>query len=388
MASPFSQRSAVAKAEIRQGDYIAAMLAMSPDSDIASDRPKVLKLLSKDKTFKSSLISQINSISDSRQDPFEQAAQAAILAERVGIFTVEERDAAIQAVVATFSRGVISGTLVADISVSQIILHSVNTVDVNIKLLTNSIRLFQHQRITDDEFTGLLDFAQTRDGSVALIKLLSDNLSRMNYRRAALLGSVATFDGKFAAKRLIDATTKIYFDLQSTDGLIPLDLKTALLSDEYLQVVMAAANADVIVKLRQLALVMEKLDESTQTVAYRQSQVNMLAAALLMPDNATYQFEYSRGGFQYEYAFSLTIVRNGLPGQETLIRDNGQLVWSECKNQRIVNVFGGIQPAGFVANREMQDMCGSTQPRVNLAAMRGIIVGKLASGIASVGLEK
>lgn len=202
------------------------------------------------------------------------------------------------------------------------------------------------------------------------------------------MGSVASFDATFATQRLAEETTTVYFDLQSTDGLIPLDLKAALAKDEFLKVVDRAENAEVVVKLRQLALALEKMDESTRTVAYQQYQVNMLAAVLLMPDNATYQFEYSQGGYQYEFAFDLKLTRPGAAAQEILIRDSGQQTWSECKNQRIVNVFGGTQPASFNANAEMQSMCGNARPRITLAAMRSLVVRKLATEIASIGLKK
>jgi hypothetical protein len=389
-ASPFSQRSGIAKDDIKRSDYLAAVLVMEPDIITGTDRDKILKLYGRDKNFKSALTTQIGAASGASAAIYENAVKAASLAQLVGLITPDERDTVIQTVRANFSRDVLGGALPAGIEVSESILAGVNTEQINHRLLANTLarlKIQKVQRVTDLQFSRLVIFARTRDGSVNLVKALTDSLQELTYSRGALVGSVADYDRAFANKRLAEATTRVFLDLQSSDGLIPLDLKAAISSDEFLQIVLKPEDADVIVELRQLALAVEKLDTDARTVSYQAYQVNFLTM-LMMPENATYQFEFNRGGYQYEYAFNLKITKLGVVGGETLIRDQDKLTWSECKNQRIVNVFGGTLAAPSIANAEMQSLCANPQARVDQSAVRAHIVRQLASQMTSVGLKK
>lgn len=388
VASQFSTDRDLANAALKKNDYVVAVLDMSGEINNVADRPKVLKLLQHTKGFNAALISQIHSVSGRHWRKYEQSAEAAILAEQIGALTDSERDDAIKAVAAVFATGVVAKTIDTDLSGAGVLLSKVDEPAFNRQLLDNAIVDLKGRRITDYDFRALADFAHRRSGAADLTEALSAALPSLTFERGALVGSVQAFNPAFAAQRIEDTTFKIYIDAQSTDGLLIVDLKKTLEGRENLRSVYKPEDADVVVTLRQLALDVEKLDENTKTVSYQQYEVKLLAAVLLMPRNATYQFEYSEGGYQYEYAFDLKLGRRKSGDSQRVIRDSGRITWSSCKNMRIVNVFGGTQPASFIANQGMQSMCAANRERVDQAEVRAHIVEGLTDQIDNADMRK
>ena len=124
------------------------------------------------------------------------------------------------------------------------------------------------------------------------------------------------------------------------------------------------------------------LPPETETIRYAQYQVNFLAGALLMPDNATYQYEYTRGGYEIEYAFEVTVERNGAT-QSLLLRDRRSERWAKCSGARVVNVFGGAQPASWEANADMAGRCRSGGEQRSIGDVRRGLAADLAAQIAN-----
>jgi len=387
-ASQFSDDQNVANAALKKGDYIAAILAMAGEIDTERDQAKVLRLMERTKDFGPQLVAQIRAVSGPDWRPYEQAAEAATGAGKIGALTPTDRDEAIKGVADNFAAGVVAKKIDADISGPELLNSLVDEPEFNRQILEDSIARLKGVTISDGEFSVLTDFIAHKNGSVELTKILSAALPKLTFEPAALKDSVQHFDSEFAAKKLEQSTIKVFVDAQSSDGLIPLDLKTALSSRDNLVLTDTPSQAEVTVTVRQLALDVEKLDESNRTVSYAQYQVNFAAAVLLMPQNATYQFEYSQGGYEYEYAFDVALVRKDGSKSDRVVRDKGKLEWSSCKNMRIVNVFGGSQPAGFMANADMRNLCSDTPGHADQGDVRSQIVERLASEIDGSEMHK
>lgn len=122
----------------------------------------------------------------------------------------------------------------------------------------------------------------------------------------------------------------------------------------------------------------------TETVSYRYTEVNVLAAVLLMPENATYHYEYSTGGVELSYAFEVKATGKGVTPSDDLVRDRAAREWHSCSNSRVQNVYGGIQRADFVANDHMQRLCGSAGSPPSPDALRLEAIGKLVAAIGRI----
>ncbi len=119
--------------------------------------------------------------------------------------------------------------------------------------------------------------------------------------------------------------------------------------------------------------------ESSQTISYAQHQVNLLGAVLLMPDNATYSYDLIKGGASLSYAFEVKGV-----GGDKLVRNSINRSHSRCQNARIVNVFGGVSPAEFVANDHMRTTCSGGGSPVDPDSMRREAMRAVADAVLQI----
>lgn len=139
------------------------------------------------------------------------------------------------------------------------------------------------------------------------------------------------------------------------------------------------------------ALVIEKsifeINDSgsrTETVIYANHQVNLFSAALLMPKGASYHVDVERSEIVLQYAYFV----QALDGPSDPVRREGRLssLRTRCMNPRIVNVFGGVTSAGFVANEQMKQMCeapqGASRQDLESQASRALL-GAIAEALRS-----
>lgn len=115
------------------------------------------------------------------------------------------------------------------------------------------------------------------------------------------------------------------------------------------------------VSVKQRELLERERQERTQTIRYGQHQLNMLGAVFYMPNNATYAYDLTTGGIDIQYSYWIRITRGGNTVFEDSVSGTAKADYGFCTDARIQNVFGGIEPAPFIANSDMQQRCTQKQ---------------------------
>lgn len=111
-------------------------------------------------------------------------------------------------------------------------------------------------------------------------------------------------------------------------------------------------------------------------------EVNIIAAVILMPRNASYMYEVISGGAKISYAYEITAFNeNDQKIYNKLIRNNISETYKRCQNQRIQNVFGGVEKATFIANKNMERECNNGNSDVDIDALRLRINYEIIDGI-------
>ena len=188
-------------------------------------------------------------------------------------------------------------------------------------------------------------------------------------------GFVSTIDASVAERLVERATTSVY--LQGNDPLLLDDLRRSLRNADGIRIAQSRRQAEAVVTVDKLRWDEHEPAERTQTVTYATHQVNLAAAILLMPRNATYQYEHMQGRLELEYGIRVTVASS--PGWEHLIRGTESRTYSSCANARIRNVFGGVQPASFMANSHMQSLCGAGASRPTMRQLRQSAVRRIGN---------
>lgn len=198
-----------------------------------------------------------------------------------------------------------------------------------------------------------------------------------------LRDSIAPVFPEYAEQAIRSRTTPVALEVSPADPLLVQDLRARLSRHPELIFVEGREQAKLLIRVSKLRF--EEVDdpERTRTITYADYQVNPLAAVLLMPKNASYQFEHTSGRAMIEYAFQLSAEIDG-EASERLLRDTIERVYSACSNARIQNVFGGVQPATFQANAEMERLCSGRSGPVRARDLRGDVLERLVAEIESL----
>lgn len=235
--------------------------------------------------------------------------------------------------------------------------------------------------LSRDEADAVIAFVKARAGTDGLQQHLARKLLASRPSIAALKGPIQALYPEYAREQLKVRITPIHLTAQG-DQLFGLNLKDALGRLDNLNVMPTPEQARARVHIKELAMTIAALPPETETIRYAQYQVSFLAGALLMPDNATYQYEYTRGGYEIEYAFEVTVERNGTT-QSLLLRDRRSERWAKCSGARVVNVFGGTQPASWEANADMAGRCRNGGEQRSIGDVRRGLAADLAAQIAN-----
>lgn len=185
----------------------------------------------------------------------------------------------------------------------------------------------------------------------------------------------------FAEKRLAALSVRVHLETTPHDRLLLEDLLIRLRVRDGLILVGAGDKADLRVTVAQLRWDLTQLPPRTETVIYRATEVTYFAAFLSMPRDASYAFDRTTGGMQLNYAFEIEAWRGGHRLSDKLLRDRFSEDYVQCSNARILNRFGGIKRADFVANEHMQAACAGQSSASDPDAIRGRIVGRIADEI-------
>lgn len=205
-------------------------------------------------------------------------------------------------------------------------------------------------------------------------------LPSINIRRDEL-DEVAKLYPAFAAARKEATMVRVQLKVKNGDRLFADDIQQMLRAN--------LKGVDWVTELGPKVLVLgiervrhdeRTLPERTQTITYAQHQVSLLSAALLMPRNASYLYEVISGGAEIEYGYVVDAVADGKTVYDKVIRGRVGGEYQRCQNARIQNVFGGVNPADFVANDDQQQRCSGASA-ASMDRLRREVLSKVVDGV-------
>jgi hypothetical protein len=128
-----------------------------------------------------------------------------------------------------------------------------------------------------------------------------------------------------------------------------------------------------------------QLPERQRTVRYAQHQVQLLGSTLMMPDNSSYVYNVNEGGAEMRYAVRVTVRDGGgkVVSRE-MFRDTEKETYQYCSEARIVNAFGGSEPASFVANEHMKRTCQDSSANVDVSDLEKDALSRIESGLKNL----
>ncbi|KAA0678190.1 hypothetical protein DS837_28135 [Azospirillum brasilense] len=195
---------------------------------------------------------------------------------------------------------------------------------------------------------------------------------------------VASVFPEQAKKLLADRSITVRLVTEPDDRLLFEDLATKVRAISSNLTLVTGGDATVTVTVKKLQWEERRDPERTQPVVYSQGDVNLLAAALLMPRNASYQYDLTTGGVELAYAFEVKATGKGIQPYDNLLRDKVSRSWRSCSNARIQNVFGGVQRADFVANDHMQQTCSGGGVPVSADSLRNNVLDDVVRSIKRI----
>jgi hypothetical protein len=215
-------------------------------------------------------------------------------------------------------------------------------------------------------------------------RLLQQELPKLVLSSADLQNHVAKLFPQYAEKELQERRVTVRLVTEPEDRLLELDLGQKLGNLSPNIGLVSGNDADVTVTVERLQWDERDVPNRTQTVTYNRGDVNLLAAALLMPRGASYLYEVNSGGIQLSYAYEVRADGKGMEPISELIREKESRSWNSCSNARIQNVFGGVERADFLANQHMQSACSGGSRPVSIDDLREGALTKIAHVIAKV----
>jgi len=196
---------------------------------------------------------------------------------------------------------------------------------------------------------------------------------------------VSPYDAAWAQQLLETRVKRVALRSEPPDRLLEEDVKELLRQrDEDIEFVNASGSDRLTITVGKLQYEERPDQERKQTITYQQHEVNLLGAVLLMPRNASYMYEHVTGGLDVTSAFLIKIANSANLVVDKVFRERASRRYNHCENARIVNVFGGVQRAEFVANDDMARRCGGgTSVRPDATEVRAEILSKVADEIVS-----
>ncbi|TCV86643.1 hypothetical protein [Sulfurirhabdus autotrophica] len=238
------------------------------------------------------------------------------------------------------------------------------------------------------QVNALLKFVESKGRNSSQFTEVFNALPQLNIKRSELTDEFSRIFPAFTQERLANLSLKIKLHCQPQDRLLQEDIAAKLkgLSNNFIIVPeLDSDTVDVVVeKLRHDE---RAIPERTQTVTVSDTEVDLLKAALLMPRNASYLYDYTSGGANLEYGYAIKASRKGGVLADELIRDKLSNTYHSCSNMRVQNVFGGVQGAKFYANDDVRAKCsGSNQNNGGVEKLRQDLIDIIARKIADIPL--
>lgn len=221
------------------------------------------------------------------------------------------------------------------------------------------------------------------DLNYAKQKLWKVNLSR---------SEIQEFQGvfhKLVSAKLAELTIYVQVNVTPSDRLMEEDLKEKLrqISSNYVLLKHGEQGSAGTIKIviEKLRSDERQLPTQSQTVTYAQHDVDLMKAALLMPRNASYMYDWKSGGVELDYGYAIQVQHNNKTLLDELVRGTLTETFVRCDNPRVVNVFGGTTRADFVANSHMSSKCsGANSSSPSIQDLKGRALLLLVDKIVSV----
>lgn len=271
-------------------------------------------------------------------------------------------------------------TLGEDISYFPVL----NTPTARQRIVERTIRVLQASVSSPRPTQGLMDYVRQVGKESDQGKRIGSLLPTLNIRRDEL-DLVAVQFPEFAAARKDSMTTKVFLKIKNADRLFSDDL-TALASRKIRGVEWLKNDGQKIttVLVERIRNDEKTIPERSQTITYAQHEVDIVAAALLMPRNAAYIYEVVTGGAEIEYGYVITAILDGKNIHEEVVRGKSGGEATGCQNARVQNVFGGVTSAGFTANDDMKRRCSGSSGSGSIDVLRQEVLDKIVDGVLTV----
>jgi len=261
---------------------------------------------------------------------------------------------------------------------------ALNTPDARQRIVERTIRVLQARASSPRPTQGLMDYVRQVGKESEEGKRIGTLLPTLNIRRDEL-DIVAPQFPEFAAARKDSMTTKVYLKLKNGDRLFSDDLMAVasrkIRGVEWVKNEGQKITTVVVERIRNDE---KTIPERSQTITYAQHEVDIVAAALLMPKNASYIYEVVTGGAEIEYGYVITAMADGKITHEEVVRGKAGGESTRCQNARVQNVFGGVTSAGFSANDDMKRRCGGSSTPSSIDALRQEVLDKIVDGVLAV----
>lgn len=242
---------------------------------------------------------------------------------------------------------------------------------------------YKDPNFTVRDMQALVEYVRRSGHDRALIDDFRKQLPALNVRSTEL-SQVALADPDFAVHRQARLSLNAHLSVENADRLFADDVKAQLSRDIHGVTWLPASQSGALeLRIERVRDTEKSLPQQTQTITYSSSQVDLLSAALLMPRNASYQFDLKTGGAELDFGYVISAWRDGKKLSERVTRGKLGGEYKSCENPRIVNVFGGVTSAEFMANDSMKAMC-SQQPPISIEAMRAQVLEKISDEVLAV----
>ena len=184
-------------------------------------------------------------------------------------------------------------------------------------------------------------------------------------------------------KALSQYRVKLFIKTTNSDQWLTDSIIEILEENPYIELMDKSSSETMTVVLDALSAKERTIPSSTETIRYAQHEVNLISAALLMPRNATYMFDRVSGGIAVDYRFNIRISLEEENILSDRVNERKERIYINCTNQRIVNVFGGVSRADFIANQHMGNICSVGSMPSNPADLLDEIAEDIANVIVS-----
>ena len=249
-------------------------------------------------------------------------------------------------------------------------------------ILERTIQLLR-EGFRDRPVVGLMRYAASQPIGSGERQRILDLLSTLRIRSDEIVHIEPVYPD-FVKKFRESITVEAMMSVQGADRLFEDDLLLYFKRNiRGVQWVSSPDDAVILVDIERVRDNEKLQSEQTTTVTYARHQVGLLRAATLMPDRSSYSYDITTGGAEIDFGYVITITVPGFPSHEELVRGVVSAGFTRCQNPRVTNVFGGVQPAGFMANDEMERLCSGSSS-VSMDALRKGVFNRLMDGVLKV----